>query len=113
MATVGDNLRILRIDRGFTQEDVANKVGCTRFSVANYELGRRNPSVKMLTNFAKALGVTVDTITNTSHFSNTLSLTELSSLVFSDEAISQTKKDETFMRIMQCYMLNKKSEGGA
>ena len=38
------NLQKLRIKRGLSQQDLANAIGVTRSSVANYESGNRRPS---------------------------------------------------------------------
>jgi transcriptional regulator with XRE-family HTH domain len=54
------NLRNLRIERGMTQEAVAQSCGISRQRVTNYEIGIREPNLDTLKKLATALDVTVD-----------------------------------------------------
>ena len=40
---IGKKIKILRKTRGLTQQDLADKVGCKRATISNYEIGRRSP----------------------------------------------------------------------
>lgn len=107
MATIGDNLRILRMERGMTQEDIANRLGITRFSIANYETGRRAPSVSTLKKYAQMFGMPLDQITETDYPSNVISLMELVERVFSDPDIPLKHKENVLSDIMKCFLVNK------
>ena len=48
MAEFKDIMRQLRKERGWTQEDVANKIGRTKVSVSQYETGLRKPSFEII-----------------------------------------------------------------
>lgn len=52
MAKINETLRQLRIDRGMTQEEVAEQVGLTRQAVSSYESGRTQPGVDILQRLA-------------------------------------------------------------
>lgn len=54
------NLQKLRIKRGLSQQDLANAIGVTRSSVANYESGNRRPSFENLIKLADYFNVTCD-----------------------------------------------------
>lgn len=54
------NLQNLRLKRGLSQQDLANAIGVTRSSVANYESGNRRPSFENLIKFADYFNVTCD-----------------------------------------------------
>ena len=55
---IGQKIKILRKTRGLTQEQLAEKLGCKRATISNYEIGRRSPqNVKELEKLADALGV--------------------------------------------------------
>lgn len=54
------NLQNLRLKRGLSQQDLANAIGVTRSSVANYESGNRRPSFENLIKFADYFDVTCD-----------------------------------------------------
>ena len=54
------NLQKLRIKRSLSQQDLANAIGVTRSSVANYESGTRRPSFENLIKLADYFNVTCD-----------------------------------------------------
>ena len=60
MLPVGDNLRTLRNERNFSQEQLGKKIGVTRSMIALYESGERLPSLSALIKLSRALGVTTD-----------------------------------------------------
>jgi len=107
MAQVSDTLRVLRMERDMTQEDVANRLNISRFSVANYETGRRNPSVGLLTKYAEIFHLSMDDLISTDYQTHTMSLMQLAERVFTDKDMPQKQKDTMFMDIMKCYMQNK------
>lgn len=54
---VGANFARLRREKGFTQEQVAERSGYSQQYVSGLEQGRRNPTVVTLHELAQALGV--------------------------------------------------------
>jgi transcriptional regulator with XRE-family HTH domain len=55
-AQLGDNIRRLRRDVGMTQEDLADRLGCTNAMISQVERGRTMPSVETLAEIADILG---------------------------------------------------------
>ena len=55
----GRKLRQLRLDRGYSQEQLAFRAGLHRTYVSSAERGQRNVSLVNLDRLAKALGVAV------------------------------------------------------
>lgn len=53
----GKHLRKLREERGWTQEDLADKAGMHFTYIGQIERGLRNPSLVNLERLAKALGI--------------------------------------------------------
>ncbi len=49
-----------RIEKGLTQEDLANLVGVTRQTIGLIEAGKYNPSLKLCIAICKATGKTLD-----------------------------------------------------
>ena len=49
-----------RKERGLTQEQLAERVGCSQATVFDIETGRNQPSLAMAMAFARALDTTVD-----------------------------------------------------
>jgi transcriptional regulator with XRE-family HTH domain len=62
--SIAENIRFLRKQKGFTQEQLANEVGIKRPLIGSYEEGRAEPRLNTLTALAKALGVTADDLIN-------------------------------------------------
>jgi transcriptional regulator with XRE-family HTH domain len=55
---VGSNFRRLRLERGLTQEQVAERSGFSQQYLSGLEAGRRNPTVVTVYELAVALEVT-------------------------------------------------------
>jgi transcriptional regulator with XRE-family HTH domain len=55
---VGENVKHLRVERGMTQEQLAEQSGFTQQYISDLERGKRNPTVVSLLELAQALGST-------------------------------------------------------
>ena len=53
----GKHLRALREERGWSQEEFADRAGLHRTYVSAVERGVRNPTLSVLERLAKALGI--------------------------------------------------------
>lgn len=54
---VGRNLRRYRLERGYSQEDFADRMGVHRTYMGSVERGERNLSLRSVEKFAEFLGV--------------------------------------------------------
>jgi transcriptional regulator with XRE-family HTH domain len=54
---VGNNVRALRLAKGWTQEQFAERSGFSQQYISGLESGRRNPTVVSLFELGQALGV--------------------------------------------------------
>ena len=54
-----EEIRKVRKKRGLSQEQLAKNSGLSRYSIINFETGRRDPRVKDLRKIANALNVSV------------------------------------------------------
>ena len=54
-----EKIRKMRKQQGLSQEQLAKNSGLSRYSIINFETGRRDPRVKDLKKIAKALNVSV------------------------------------------------------
>ena len=57
---VGTKLRMIREMKRLTQADVAKLIGTTNSLIANYESGRREPTIKNLIKLATVLNISLD-----------------------------------------------------
>lgn len=60
MVSLGDSLKKARKQAGFTQEQLAERVGVSRGAKARYEAGEIEPSLKTLVLLADTLRVSTD-----------------------------------------------------
>ena len=59
---LGKNVRRLREEKGWSQEDYADRAGIHRTYVSDIERGRRNPTVTVVERLAKPLDVAAGTL---------------------------------------------------
>ena len=62
MRNIGNNIRIIRIQQGITQEELAERLYITRQAISSYETGRTRPDVDMLIKIAEALHSDTDAL---------------------------------------------------
>ncbi len=56
------NLKEIRLQKGMTQRQLAEQLGCAPSVYSRYETGDREPSIEMLRQLSRCLGVSVDAI---------------------------------------------------
>jgi transcriptional regulator with XRE-family HTH domain len=57
---LGIRIAILRISKGWSQAELARRIGVSTSAVGMYEQGRREPSLGLLVRLAQEFGVTTD-----------------------------------------------------
>ena len=57
---LGKNIYTLRKEKGFSQENLAEKVNVTRQTISNWELGETSPNPEQLILLSKALDKSID-----------------------------------------------------
>ena len=68
-----DLLKIKRKEKGYTQKEMAERLGITRGGYNNYEVGQSTPSYKTLVKIANIFNVTTDYLLGNTHENNDLS----------------------------------------
>jgi transcriptional regulator with XRE-family HTH domain len=62
--SIGENIRILRLKHGFSQEQLALSAGVNTSYIGQIERGEKNPTIKILEQISAALEITlVDLLT--------------------------------------------------
>jgi putative transcriptional regulator len=63
MARIKNNIRRLRFENNeMTQEELANRAGCTRQTIIALEQGKYVPSIELAFRIARAFGVTLEEV---------------------------------------------------
>ena len=104
MADLGNTLQKLRKERGYSQVELSEILGVTRFTVANWETGRRTPSIMQLRKLSAIFNVSLDRITETDADDSITRLISLAHSVFSNTSISKSEKESAFLSIMRSYL---------
>lgn len=60
MKTLGEKLRMLRLNGNYTQEEIARHTNLNRAAYANYERDRRTPPILFLIAIADFYGISID-----------------------------------------------------
>ena len=60
MVDCSEKLRMLREARGFTQLQVANRIGVSKAMISAYETASKVPSIEVLIRLSRLFGVSVD-----------------------------------------------------
>jgi len=57
---VGDRIRVLRTEKGFSQEELAHRAGVSTSHIGKLERGQKNPSLSSIEKITKALEITLE-----------------------------------------------------
>lgn len=62
---LGKNIRALRLEKGWTQQDLAQRLDTTQKTITAYECGTRHPTAEKIPQIATLFGVTVNQLYGT------------------------------------------------
>jgi RNA polymerase sigma factor (sigma-70 family) len=68
----GQKLQALRVQRGMTQEQLAERLFVSRELVSKWELGQRRPDIRLLREMASLFSVEIDDLMDTEQISDEL-----------------------------------------
>lgn len=91
---LGMRIALLRISKGWSQAELARRIGVSASAVGMYEQGRREPSLGLLVRLAQELGVTTDYLL--------LGETLHSGPLVAPELPSITVRTEALIRLLNC-----------
>jgi transcriptional regulator with XRE-family HTH domain len=101
--SIGNKLKTLRKGRHYTQQELAEKLGVTRCTISNYEVGRRTPHLTELKRFAEFYGVDLSYFGVASK-DEVFDLLSRAKEVFANDQISKEKKDAVYKELMKLYL---------
>lgn len=90
--TFGEKLKSIRKERGMNQTDFASFLGTSKQNLSRYENSSRVPSLKIATDFAQRLNVSVEYLTGTDPLRDIASRYD-SSAPLTEKEISQAKRE--------------------
>lgn len=90
-----------------TQQELADKLGVHRSTVANYEIKRRKPTFMELKRIAEVLHVDVNYLVEGSEVDAGDDLLTRAQTVFKDTTLTAQDKDAIFQDIMKIYIEGK------
>ena len=64
---IGRNIKIARKYKRITQEELAEKIGLSRTSITNIEVGKQTPSIQLIMDMAEILETSVSELLKTNH----------------------------------------------
>jgi transcriptional regulator with XRE-family HTH domain len=100
---IGIKLQTLRKGRKLSQQELADKMGVSRATISNYEVGRRAPHLSELKRFAEFYGVGLDYF-GVASTDEVFDLLSRAKAVFESNSVSKEKKDELHIALMQLYL---------
>jgi transcriptional regulator with XRE-family HTH domain len=103
MCSIGEKLKTLRKGRKLTQQELSEKLGLSRATISNYEVGRRSPHLTDLRRLAEFYGVGLDYFgVNTTDES--FELLSRAKSVFLNDNIPKEEKERLYKSIMKIYL---------
>lgn len=85
---LGMRIAILRISKGWSQAELARRIGVSASAVGMYEQGRREPSLGLLVRLAQELGAAIDyLLTGETLHADPSAVPELPSITVRPEAL--------------------------
>lgn len=100
---IGKKLQTLRKGRKLTQLELSEKMGISRATISNYEVGRRSPHLSDLRRFAEFYGVGLDYFGVVSK-DEAFELLSRAKEVFENPDVPKEKKDEIYKELMKLYL---------
>jgi len=106
-------LKELRLQKGYTQRQIADYIGCLPSVYSRYENGDREPSIEVLILLSRFLGVTIDYLVGNevADSSNELTSYEISLINAAREADDRAREDA--LNMLLSHKVSRKKENPA
>lgn len=105
---IGQRVKKLRLDRGLRQDQLGQVLGgLSRPQISNLELGKRNFNIHQLKILADYFGCSLATLGVETEEVETVELLERAKLIFENDKVPATEKQELFDSLMNLYVKTK------
>lgn len=101
--TLPTKLKSLRIEKGYTQHYVAEKLGVTRTTIYNYETGKRSPHLNELQKLAAIYSVDLSFF-GFAEKEEVFDLVARGRVVFESPEVPVEAKEELYKEFMKMYL---------
>lgn len=98
MATFASTLKQLRKQHGYTQPELAEKLGISRSAVSMYEQGNREPDLNLLKRLSAFFAVDLDYLTGNSATSDGITMDDFTYALFNE---SQELTEENRQKLLE------------
>ncbi len=99
----GQRLREIRIERGYTQEQLGDIIGVTKGSISLYESGQRTPKLETVLELMYTLGVSADYLLGADVIVEVKDLSEPKYRIFTEDEvkfIEELRKHEFIYNVL-------------
>lgn len=103
MNNIGAKLKALRKGRKLTQQEAADKLGLTRATISNYEVGRRSPHLSELKRIAEFYGVGLDYF-GIAPADEIFEIITRAKEVFNSPDVPKEKKENLYRELLKLYL---------
>lgn len=100
---IGNKLKALRVGRGLTQQQLADKLGCNRSTISNYENGNREPRLQEIALMSEFFGVSSDFFGVTTR-DEAFEFVQRARDIFDNPNVSKETKEKLYKEIMKMYL---------
>lgn len=83
----GDRLRLIRKNKGLSQQELADMVGVSKSSISCYENQTRNPSLETIIDFMHIFGISADYLLGSDNFVKTIKEDDFTYTTMTDEEL--------------------------
>ena len=101
--TIGNKLKTLRKGRRLTQQELSERMGLSRATISNYEVGRRSPHLSELRRFAAFYGVSLEYFGVTAT-DESFELLARARSVLGNKDVPREERERVYKEIMKMYL---------
>lgn len=105
---IGLQIKNLRVQRGWKQLDLADKMGLSRPAISNIESGKRSLTLATLKKVCEVFEIDISYFgIETDNLNEAVDITTRITALFNSDELPEKDKDELYRTIMQIYLNSK------
>ncbi|MFT8350010.1 helix-turn-helix domain-containing protein [Clostridium saccharoperbutylacetonicum] len=93
MSVFGDNLTLLRLDRGYTRPDMGDIFEISRYAYRNWEYGITQPSIENLIKLSRLFKVSIDELVGNKKL-NLSNILDIEKFEINKKKLEESKKEQ-------------------